>query len=110
MEKIPFIIIACMAVFLIIVKILIKTAVDAENKIREEGLFEDAVVHHVDSKLSDNPSGHSYNAYVSYIGNDGLEHIGLLNVRSNFPTGRRMKIQYLPGKYDSVVFISQELE
>ena len=50
-----------------------------------------------------------YRCYVKYFGDDNLEHEATLNANLNAPIGRKIRIKYMPGKYDYVVFVSQEL-
>lgn len=75
-----------------------------------EGIEIDSIVCRVEEKWDIDSHKRYYNAYVKYIGDDNLEHEALLNVRNNFPYGRKVKIKYLPTKYDYAIFLSQELE
>lgn len=104
--------------FLILTGILIRYATKKEKQIYEEGIEVDSVVSRIESRMrSHHGTGHTYHCYVThtyycyvtFTGNDGNEHEALLNLRSNLPIGRKVKIKYLPPKYDQAVFISQEL-
>ncbi len=107
---IPVAIISFMIAFLVLAGILIRIAYKKEKGIYENGIEVDSVVSRVDYRLNGNRgSGRYYYCYVTFTGNDGLEHEALLNVASNLPIGRKVRIKYLPPKYDQAVFISQEL-
>lgn len=96
--------------FLILAGILIKYALKKEKAIYQNGIETDSVVSRVDYRLTGNRgSGRHYYCYVTFTGDDGLEHEALLNLASNLPIGRKVRIKYLPPKYDQAVFISQEL-
>jgi hypothetical protein len=105
-----FLIIGFSVGFLILTGILIKYAIKKEKQIYEEGIETDSVVSRTESRMkSHHGSGRIYHCYVTFIGNDGKEHEALLNLRSDLPIGREVRIKYLPNKYDEAVFISQEL-
>lgn len=96
--------------FFCLVSVLVKTALKNEKNIYQNGIETDSVVSRVDYRLNGNRgSGRHYYCYVTFTGNDGLEHEALLNLSSNLPIGRKVKIKYLPPQYDKAVFVSQEL-
>lgn len=80
------------------------------KKIYNEGIEANSVVSKIERNYDTNNHRYYYLAYVKYIGDDNIEHEALLNVKTNFPYGRKIKIKYLPPKYDYVVFVSQELD
>lgn len=86
--------------------VLIRRALLHEKEIQEDGLVADAIVVRCESTLSD--GRRRYSPYVRYVAG-GEEHEAALNLRSNLPIGRKLKIKYVPGKWDYVVFVSQEL-
>lgn len=101
--------ISAVVVFGALAAVLITAAVKRENNMRTNGIETDSVV--VDGEMyydSDNRS--RYNCYVKFVGDDNEEHIARLNVASDLPIDRKVRIKYLPGKYDYVAFVSQELE
>ena len=84
------------------ITVLVK-AMRTSGKIYMEGVEADSVV------VRTEPSGKGRcSSYVEYVGDDGAKHESLLNV--DLPVGRKVRIKYIPGKFDEVVFISQELE
>lgn len=90
----------------VVMAVLIRKALLRERELQEDGLVADAVVVRCESHLSD---GHRrYSPYVKYVAG-GEEHEAALNLRSNLPIGRKLKIKYVPGKWDYVAFVSQEL-
>ena len=96
-------------VFLAIVITAIKIASKREKDIYDSGIEVDSVVANCEQYFDrDHDSRHR--CYVRYVGNDRVEHEGLLNVRTTLPIGRKVRVKYLPGKYDEVVFVSQEIE
>ena len=97
--------------FVSLVAVLIKAATKREQAIYEDGLEVESEVVRVDTKLSDGTASHRrHYCYVQYMGKDGQYHEGLLNLCSDLPVGRKVRIRYLPGRYDEVVFVSQEIE
>lgn len=86
--------------------VLIRKALLRERELQEEGIVADAVVVRCESHLSDGRT--RYTPYVRYVAG-GEEHEAALNLRSNLPIGRKLKIKYVPGKWDYVAFVSQEL-
>lgn len=98
------------AIFLAIVIPLIIVTLKREKEIYENGLEADGVVSRVESRMARIRNGLEYFPYIRYVGDDGQEHEGLLNVSVQFKIGRKMRIKYLPGRYDEVRFISQEFD
>lgn len=97
-------------VFLLIVSIVFITyAVKKEKEIYKNGIEADSVVVKVEQH-KDNDHITRYHCYVKYLGDDNMEHEALLNVSLDVPIGRKVKIKFLSGKYDHVVFVSQEIE
>lgn len=95
--------------FLAIVVVAIKIAIKKEKDVYSYGIEVDSVVVNCERYFSeDNTSRH--HCYVKYVGDDGIEHKGLLNTRTTLPVGRKVRVRYIPGKYDEVVFVSQEIE
>lgn len=110
MNKYIIIIVALIViVFLSILFALIKYAIKKEQQIYTDGIETTSVVYKIEEYLNQD-CRKRHRCYVRYHGNDGKEHIGLLNLRSNLPLGRKVHIRYLPDKYDTVVFVSQEIE
>lgn len=107
-SNIALIMVSIMIVFVIFVVILIKIAMKREKEIYDNGIEVESLVSKVERYL-DSDGDTRYRCYVKYRGDDCLEHEGLLNVRTNLPIGRKVQIKYLPNKYDTVVFVSQEL-
>lgn len=90
----------------IVIAVLLRSAILRERELQNHGILADAVVVRCESRRSD---GHTrYTPYVRYYV-DGQEHEAVVNVSSNFPVGRKMKIKYIPEKWDYVAFVSQEL-
>lgn len=96
-------------VFLTIVITAIKIAIKKEKNIYTNGIEVDSVVVKCEHYF-DRDHDSRYRCYVKYVGNDGSDHEGLLNVRTTLPIGRKVRVKYLPEKYDEVVFVSQEIE
>lgn len=96
-------------VFLAIVITAIKIATKKEQNIYNIGIEVDSVVSKCEHYFNRDHDSR-YRCYVEYIGNDNLEHEGLLNLRTNLPIGRKVRVKYLPGKYEEVVFVSQDIE
>lgn len=86
----------------------VRAAARREKEIYENGYEVDAVVFKVETSYDHDSHRRSYYPYVKYIGDDGHEHEARVNVCTNFPYGRRMRVKYLPSRYDYVVFVSQE--
>lgn len=96
-------IVAIMFIFIIVI------AIKKEKQIYQNGIETNGVVDKVEQYYDRNHNSR-YRCYIKYIGDDNLEHLGLLNVRTNLPYGRKVKIKYVSGKYNEVVFVSQEIE
>ena len=90
----------------IVMTVLLRKALRLERELQENGIVADAVVVRCESRRSDGRI--RYSPYVRYVAG-GVEHEAALNLRSNLPIGRKLKIKYLPGKWDYVAFVSQEL-
>lgn len=86
--------------------ILVRRALRQEKELQENGIVADAVVVRCESRLDD--GRRRYSPYVRYVAG-GEEHEAALNLRSNLPIGRKLKIKYVPGKWDYVALVSQEL-
>lgn len=104
------IILLIVLVFISIICTVIYMAIKHEKKIYNEGIEANSVVSKIERNYDTNNHRYYYLAYVKYIGDDNIEHEALLNVKTNFPYGRKIKIKYLPPKYDYAVFVSQELD
>ena len=104
---IPLLMLLIASGFMILVGILIGSAVKKERKIHENGIEVDSVVVRNESRLRD--GSRRYTSFVKFMGDDGTEHECSLNYSGHMPIGRKVRIKYLPGKYDYVVFVSQEL-
>ena len=96
-------------IFLTIVTTAVKIASKKEQNIYTTGIEVESVVAKCEHYF-DRDHDSRYRCYVKYVGNDNLEHEGLLNVRTNLPIGRTVRVKYLPGKYEEVVFVSQEID
>ena len=94
--------------FVAVVVTAVKMASKREKEIYSNGIEVNSVVSRNEHYFVDHHS--RYRCYVSYQGDDGSTHEGLLNLRSNLPVGRKVQIKYIPGKYDEVLFVSQEIE
>lgn len=95
-------------IFLLLSILVIRMAIKKEQNIYENGLEVWGEVSRCEHSL-DHDLDSRYHSYIKYIGNDALEHEGLLNVRTNLPIGRKIKVKYIPQKYEEVVFVCQEL-
>lgn len=96
-------------VFLTIVITAIKIAIKKEKNIYMNGIEVDSEVVKCEHYFDGNHDSR-YRCYVKYVGNDGLDYEGLLNVQTTLPIGRKVRVKYLPEKYNEVVFVSQEIE
>lgn len=96
-------------VIIAVIVIAINVAMKKEKQIYQEGIEVDSVVSRSESYF-DRDHDMRYRCFVKYVGDDNLEHEAILNVHTNLPVGRKVKIRFLPGKYDEAVFVSQELE
>lgn len=75
------------------------------KEIEEKGIITDAYISKVDT-ISDDDYGVShvrYTCYVKFIGDDGKEHETTIGTSTNMSYGRKIKIKYVPGKYDYVL-------
>lgn len=98
---------AFIAVALIAVPLIV-ISIRREKRLIADGIEVDAVVIRVKSRRED---GHTrYYPTIRYTSVDGITHEASINVRTNFPVGRRLRVKYLPPKYDYVAFVSQEIE
>lgn len=97
--------------FAIILGILIGKAVKKEQNIHENGIETDGIVVDCKSYLANGKtvSVTRHTTIVEFTGNDGKRHQCKLNYSGKMPVGRKMRIKYLPGKYDYIVFVSQEI-
>lgn len=98
-------IIVSIAIILFMI-IIINIALKREKEIEVKGIETDAIV----SKVEYDVEYQRYTAYVKYIGDDEKEHEAIINVATNFPYGRKIRIKFLPGKYSYVIFVSQQLD
>ena len=77
----------------------------------QNGIVIDATVTKVTSTYDKDIRQRRYITYVKFIGNDNNEHESrLLNVpvlSSDFQTGEKLKVSFLPGEYDLCFFISK---
>lgn len=96
-------------VIIAVIAIAISAAIKKEKQIYQEGIEVDSVVSRSESYFNRDHDVR-YRSFVKYVGNDNLEHEAILNVRTDLPVGRKVRIKYLPGKYDEAVFVSQEIE
>lgn len=100
----PIIAFAVLAVVIIIVAIIAcKAAVRKNAEIQQNGICVDSVV------VSNERYKDYYRTIVRFTGDDSQEHECALSYRGGMPVGRKVKIQYIPGKYDNVLFVSQEI-
>ena len=101
----PMIAFAVFAVVIIIVAIIAcKAAMRKNAEIQQNGIGVDSVV------VSNERYKDYYRTVVRFTGDDGQEHDCVLSYRGGMPIGRKVKIQYIPGKYDNVLFVSQEID
>ena len=81
-------------------------AIHREIKIRKSGIEVDAVVTKTAKMHNEQRVGHyDYTPYVEYVGDDNQKHEARLNCNSYFSKGTKLKVKYLPGKYNYVVLI-----
>ena len=90
----------------IVMIVLTRKALRLERDLQENGIVADAVVVRCESRRSDGRI--RYSPYVRYVAG-GKEHEAAINVACNFPIGRKVKIQYIPSKWNYVAFVSQDL-
>lgn len=95
-------------IFALLLFLLISDSYNKEVNIYNNGIETNSIVIRVE------PNGISgdrhYHSFVEYMDENGEKHEGMLNVRSNFPIGRKIKIKYISGKFKNVVFVSQDLD
>jgi hypothetical protein len=106
---VPFIIMGIMVAGILIVSpIAFVMSKRRYENIQQNGICVDAVV--VANESRTKSSDIRYNTtVVRFVGNDGLYHDCDLWYSSSLPIGRRLKIQYIPGQYNKVLFVSQEI-
>lgn len=109
MSNILWLCVAIVAVFAGILIVAVTFASKIEKRVYAEGVeVEGVVVRNVYHFSADHAS--RYTCYVRYRGNDGNDHEGALNISTDLPIGRKVKVKYLPEKYENVVFVSQVVE
>lgn len=92
-------------IFLIVIGIICKHQIDETNKILAEGTETEAVVSKTDHTNTQN--GRHYSSYAKFIGDDKIEYETLLSVGGELRIGEKIKIKYLPGKYDYAMFVQR---
>ena len=104
----PFVIFGVLAVAIITVAIIAaRKAINELKDIRQNGICVDSVVCSCEEYTHDHRT--CYRNKVRFTGPNGeieereLEYVG------EMPVGRKVRIQYIPGKYKRVVFISQQI-
>lgn len=102
------ILIIVILVFFFLSAFLISGAYDREMSIYNNGIETDSIVVKIQSKGSGTEK--RYHSFVEYFDENGEKHEGCLNVRSDFPIGREIRIKYVPGNFENVVFVSQNLD
>ncbi len=83
-------------------------AIRREKKIYKYGIEVEAVVTSVFKwKITEGTrKGRiEYNTSVEYVGDDNQKHEATLNCNAHFSKGTKLKVKYLPGKYNYVVLI-----
>ncbi len=102
---VPVIIVSILAVIIVTVAIIAYKAAMRQNaEIQQNGICVDSVV------VSNTRKDDYYRTVVRFTGDDGQEHDCALSYRGGMPIGRKVRIQYIPGKYNNVLFVSQEVE
>lgn len=94
-----------MAIFSFIIMIY---AIRREKKIYKYGIEVEAVVTNVVRWKTYEKTAKcriEYTTSVEYVGDDNQKHEALLNCRAHFSKGTKLKVKYLPGKYNYVVLI-----
>ena len=94
--------------FLALLFWLIHQAKKKEDEIYTQGIEAQAVVS--SNEMYYRNGNRRYNCFVEFTGDDDMRHKGHLNVSTDLPIGRRVRIRYLSGKYENVVFVAQELD
>lgn len=108
MYLVPILMLLFFIVFFALAFTLIRFATKKEDEVYSKGIEVDSTVSRSESYLQ--YGNHKYRTFVKFIGDDDVEHEGRINVATNLPAGRKVRIRYLPGQYDEVVFVSQELD
>ena len=104
----PWIFVSFAAIFLLAISVAVKIAYNKQLNIYDNGIQTCATVSRVEIHRRDSIDAST--SYVTYTAIDGQTHESPLNVSGEFPIGRKMVISYLPGHYDLVTFVSQEIE
>lgn len=92
--------------FFTFIVLAVRYTVKYEQEIKVKGIETEGIV---SRNVSRGPKDNKVrNCYITYIGDDGLEHEGLLNLSVNLPVGRKVKIKYLPPKYKHVTYVIPE--
>lgn len=100
----PLIILGIVAILIPTVSLIIVAATSRRNKeIDTNGICVDSVV------VLNERKDKYYRTVIRFTGDDGQEHDCALQYRGGLPVGRKIKAQYIPGCYDEVVFVSQEI-
>lgn len=104
----PFIIFGVLAVAIITVAIIAaRKAMNELNDIRQNGICVDSVVCSCEEYTRDHKT--RYRTKVRFTGPNGETEERELDYVGGMPVGRKVRIQYIPGKYQRVVFISQQI-
>ena len=104
---IAMIMMAIVIIFISAAMILTKNSIKKERLIYSRGIEADGIVDKVESKKHGSHS--TYKCFVKYFDEENVEHEGILNVRVDLPVGRKVRVRYLPGNYENIVFVSQEI-
>lgn len=93
-----------LALFLWIVRLILRV-----KKTDREGMETDAVVCRVEFDR-DEENGDSYVCYASYRDENGVERESFFGrfLEKRYEEGQRIRIKFLPGKYDLVRLVRQE--
>ena len=108
MVAIPVFMLIFVISFLALLFWLIHQAKKKEDEIYTQGIEAQAVVS--SNEMYYRNGNRRCNCFVEFTGDDGMRHKGRLNLSTDLPIGRRVRIRYLPGKYENVVFMAQELD
>lgn len=96
--------------FGLVIVVSVALAVAKERKIEKYGIEVDALVTRIESRYDYDSHKTNYYPYAEYVGDDNEKHEARVNVSINFPIGRKLKIKFLPSKYDYVIFVSQQID
>ena len=111
MLSIPVVPFALMGVFAlalcIFAVVVIRWTLRREKLIQENGIETDAIVIKDETYRSNGRTRHK--THVLFTGIDGKTHLCVLGYAGGMPVGRKLRVKYLPGEYDYVSFVSQEL-